>query len=97
MAVRVPPDKLGTGAALLKLAVEDLAKAAHHVEQEYQAQAWYERSKAWYHLARLEQDGEHRRNCLEDAKKALTLSDEKKFLTWFEYVQNLPAPLVATA
>jgi hypothetical protein len=97
-AVRVAPDDRDSGVALLKLAVQDLAKAAQHVDVEYQALAWYERSKALYHLGRLEPGVEqHRNDCLEDARKACSLSDETKFLTWMEHVQNLPTPLVTAS
>ena len=90
-AVRRAPDDRPSAIALLKSAVNDLNKATQHVDAEYQALAWYERSKAWHHLARLEpESGQNRKNCLEDAEKAFALSDEKKFLTWLEHVQTLP-------
>jgi hypothetical protein len=95
-AVRIAPDDRVSGVALLKLAIQDLAIAAQHVDLEYRALAWYERSKAWYHLGRLEPEVEqHRANCVEDAEKAFSLSDEKKFLTWVEHVQHLPSLAVA--
>jgi hypothetical protein len=93
-AVRIAPDDGVSGGALLKLAVQDLERAAQHVDVEYQALAWYERSKAWYRLGRLEPEREqHSANCLEDAEKAFSLSDQKKFLTRLEHVQHLPSPV----
>jgi hypothetical protein len=92
-AVRIAPDDCTSGAALLKLAVQDLETASQHVDVEYKALAWYERSKAWYHLGRVEPENEgYRASCVEDARKACSLSDEKKFLTWLEHVQHLPSP-----
>lgn len=74
---------------LLRLSLDDLRNAAQHIDLEYKAQAWYERSKSSYHLARLEPlDETHRKVCMEDAEKAATLSDEKKFFTWWEHIQE---------
>ena len=93
-AVRIAPDDKSSGISLLKLAVQDLEKAAQHIDPEYKALGWYERSKSWYHLARLEPNvEEHRTNCVADAEKAFSLSDEKKFLTWLEHLQHLPMPI----
>lgn len=74
---------------LLELSLEDLNKAALHVDPEYQAQACYDRSKASCHLAILDPPDEtHRQICLEDAERAVSLSDEKKFLTWWEHTKE---------
>jgi len=98
MAVRTAPDNRKQGVELLKFAVQDLAKAAQHLDVEYQALAWYERSKAWYHLGRLEPEIEqYSKNCLEDAEKAVSLSNEMKFLTWWEHVHRLPILAVTDA
>ena len=87
-AVRLAPDDQAGAVVLLKLAMDDLAKAAQHVEPQYKAVALYERSKSLYHLARLVPREEQLRTaCLEDAEQACSLSDEKKFWTWWEYIQ----------
>jgi hypothetical protein len=88
-AVRLDTAERVTAIRLLGEAVEDLSRASQHVDTEYQALAWYERSKAWFHLGRLQPEiEENRTNCIEDAEKAFALSDEKKFLSWLEHVQN---------
>lgn len=99
-AVRVAPSDPDSAVRLLKLSLEDLRNAAGHIDLEYQAQAWYERSKSSYHLAKLEPavTETHRRSCLEDAEKAVGLSNEKKFFTWWAHVDTWPpVALAATA
>jgi hypothetical protein len=88
-AVRLVPSDRDEALRLLRLAVDDLARATEHVDQQYQAVAWYPRSKSYYHLVRLAPEDEPSRTmCEEDAEKACSLSDEKKFLTWREHVQT---------
>jgi hypothetical protein len=90
-AVRLAPNYPEDAIQLLKVSLGDFKSAAQHVDPEYQAQAWYERSKSSYHLARLEPHNElHRMVCVEDAERAAALSGEKKFYTWWEYIQTLP-------
>jgi hypothetical protein len=63
---------------------------------EYQAQAWYERSKSSYHLAKLEPlDESHRKACVEDAERAVDLSEEKKYWTWREHIKTWPPESLA--
>jgi len=66
-AVRLAPSDPNSAIELLKLSLDDFRNAAQHVDIEYQAQAWYERSKSLYHLAKLEPLSEaYRRECAED-------------------------------
>jgi hypothetical protein len=96
-AVRLAPNDPAGAIRLLRLSLDDLRNATQHIDPEYQAQAWYERSKSSYHLARLEPLNElHRKVCIEDAEKAVSLSDEKKFFTWWEHIQTWP-PTTSTA
>jgi tetratricopeptide (TPR) repeat protein len=88
-AVRLVPGDRDEAVRLLRLAVDDLAKAAQHIDRQYQAVAWYECSKSYYHLVKLvPEDEQSRTMCKEDAERACALSDEKKFLTWWEHVQT---------
>lgn len=88
-AVRLAPSDPAAAIHLLKHSLEDLKNAARHIDLEYQAQAWYERSKSSYHLAKLESNDEsHAKVCLEDAEKAANLSVENKFFTWWEHTQT---------
>lgn len=90
-AVRLAHDDPDEAVRLLNLALSDLTKAAEHVDPEYQAQAWYERSKSAYHLAALvPEPAKDREIYMEDAEKACSKSDEKKFLTWLEHIQAWP-------
>jgi hypothetical protein len=90
-AVRLAHEDPVEAVRLLNLALSDLAKAAEHVDPEYEAQALYERSKTAYHLARLFPDSEQDMSiCLADAQAACAKSDEKKFVTWLEHIQAWP-------
>ena len=99
-AVRRAHDDSDEAVRLLNLSLNDLAKAAEHVDPEYQAQALYERSKSAYQLARLfPESAQDRSTCLADAEAACSKSDEKKFLTWLEHIQataSAPRLQVAT-
>lgn len=92
-AVRLAIEDREQAARMLELAVADLEKSSQHVDPEYKALAFYERSKSWYHLAKLLPDNEqYRRDCVKDAESACSYSNEKKFLTWWDHVQAwLPA------
>lgn len=90
-AVRLAPNDPAQAIRFLRLSLDELRNAAQHVDRDYQAQAWYERSKSSYHLANLEPlEDSHRKVCIEDAERAVSLSDEKKFFTWSEHVENWP-------
>jgi len=90
-AVRLAHDDPDEAVRLLNLALSDLAKAAEHVDPEYQAQALYERSKSSYHLARLfPEHAQESKIWMEDAETACSKSNEKKFLTWLEHIQAWP-------
>lgn len=98
-AVRLAHQNLDEAIRLLNLALNDLAKAAEHVDPEYQAQALYERSKSAYHLARLLPESEEYSGiCIKDAEYACLKSDQKKFLTWLEHIHEWPpSPTSQTA
>ncbi len=91
-AVRIGRSDPAEATRLLNLSLFDLEKAVGHVDQEYQAQALYERSKSAYHLARLFPDAPQDMSiCLKDAQAAYAKSDEKKFSTWLEFISHLPS------
>jgi tetratricopeptide (TPR) repeat protein len=96
-AVRLDSDNLEEAIRLLTLALDDLSKATQHIDPQYKALAWYERSKTSYHLARLVPEKEqYAKVCVHDAERAFSFSDEKKFLTWWEHIQTW-APSAFTA
>jgi hypothetical protein len=39
----------------------------------------------------------HRKECVKEAEKAVELSDEKKFFTWWEHVDTFPPTPIAAA
>lgn len=74
---------------LLTDSAEHLGKATQHRDVEYQAQAFYERSKTFFHLARLGQEtGENFPRSFADAEKACELSNDPKFWSWFDFLTN---------
>jgi hypothetical protein len=88
-AVRLPYSDRSEAIALLNAATDDFLKSAGHSDQDYAALAWYERSKCWYHLSRLDPDvPTHREHSKQDASKALQCSDEKKFYTWWDHLES---------
>ncbi len=88
-AVRLAPNDALGATRMLRLSLDDLKSAALHVDPEYQAQAWYERSKSFYHLAKLEPNSDGIwTECIGNAEKAANLSAENKFFTWWEHTQT---------
>jgi len=88
-AVRIVSERRDEALSLLQLAVEDLRRASAHADQEYRASAHYERSKAFYHLARFDSSDQlSQQHCKEEAIKASELSDQKKYQTWLEHLET---------
>jgi len=89
-------DQVGA-VTLLREAVASLQKATEHLDAGYRAQAFYELSKAFFHLSRLEGDTDSQRNAaLDCARTACRLHGDPKYLTWLEYVER-SVPLVPSA
>jgi hypothetical protein len=86
-AVRIAATDPEAAKELLSHAVHDLDKATEHVDQNYQATAHYERSKAFHRLALLDpEDPEYRARALEEASRACELSSESRFASWKDYL-----------
>jgi len=97
-AVRLIASDSDSARQLLIEAVEDLTKALSHVDQRYRALAHYERSKTLYRLARLDQaDESSRERAVADASEAFRLSDERKYQTWWAYLETHGATSTASA
>lgn len=88
-AVRMAAEQRDQALGLLLAAADDLRRAGEHIDLDYQALAHYERSKAFFHLARLEPgDEESRKLSHEEADMAYALSTDKKHQTWRDYLQT---------
>jgi len=87
-AVRIASDHGEDALKVLRTAEEDLKQAAKHIDPEYRALAHYERSKVFFHLARLQhEDNDSRHLSQEEAEEACNLSTETKYQTWWDYLQ----------
>jgi hypothetical protein len=87
-AVRIAATDREEALRLLHSAASDLNQAAQHMDPRYQAVAHYERSKAFFHLARLEPHSqENWRLSKEQADSARNQSSDKKYQTWWEYLE----------
>jgi len=65
--------------------------AAQHIERQYEAEAYYNRSKAHWRLWRLTQDAEEFEKAIEDAKRAAAYTYDHRFVSWSEFLkENLP-------
>ena len=88
-ANRLSDEKRELALTLLQQAISALGRATGHVDPDYQGQAYYERSKAYFHLAFLGQDDESARlQSVRDATKACALSSDPKFHSWLEYLER---------
>lgn len=87
--VRVAEQNLQEGAELLKKAVEALTKASGHIDPDYQAQAFYERSKAHFQIVRFGITANaDRQEARKDAEEACRLSPDPRLASWLELLEQ---------
>jgi len=96
-AARMPSDEQDEAMHQLKYAVESLTHALGHVDQEYRASAYYERSKAYYRKYVIGKDRMDAEAAVDDAKEAAILSSEYQFQTWLDYLHRLISQVVIVA
>jgi hypothetical protein len=91
-ALRIATASAEEAVTLLEKAAEDLGVAAGHRDREYVAEALYERSKVYFHLAKLNRKrDENFSRSLADAQGACESSTEEyKYRSWREYLHNSP-------
>lgn len=75
---------------LLNESIASLSQAAKHLDPSRQAQALYERSKAYFHRARSSASArqEDLKRALEDAETAYAKERESRYETWIEYLNQ---------
>jgi hypothetical protein len=77
---------------LLRESVASFTHAAEHIEPQYEAEAYYNRSKAHWRLWRLNQEAEEFQKAIEDAKRAAVYPYDHRFVSWSEFLrENLPS------
>ena len=88
-AMRIRDDDRDLGVDSFQKSIEALSQAQGHSDPEYQAQALYERSKAYYHLGKMDHEStDIRDKAKNDAVEACNLSSDTKYLTWLEYLER---------
>ena len=72
----------------LEKAITLLDQASLHRDPSYKARAYYEKSKALWHLWRLNGLRDSLERSLESAERAASLQNEVSFISWFEKVRD---------
>jgi tetratricopeptide (TPR) repeat protein len=75
---------------LFQKAIELLKQASEHIDFGYQAEARYQKSKALWHLAKI--DDKHKedyiKQALAEAEKAKSLALLERYTSWYEWLQE---------
>ena len=87
-ALRIASEHPDEGLRLLHDSVSQLSEAIKHGESRYRAEGYYQRSKAYYHLAGRTIDHQFWPPSVEDAQRACSLSYETKYLTWLDHLES---------
>lgn len=88
--VRIRLDDPQIAGVLFRAAIDDLSRATEHRDLQPQARAFYERSKAHYHLSFLADDADREKHSAHsDATEACRRSSETKYQTWHEYLDRM--------
>jgi tetratricopeptide (TPR) repeat protein len=69
-------------------AIESLSRASGHIDAAREAQAFYERSKAFYHRGRLLASDGDLGQSLRDARKAFSLAADTSYQSWIAYLEQ---------
>ena len=78
---------------LLRDSVQSFGRATAHNDPQYEAEAYYNRSKAHWRLWRLIQDRGEFVSAFKDAQTAAARFYDHKFISWSEFLnENSPGP-----
>jgi hypothetical protein len=95
-AARLTIDRREESLQLLGSAVDSFTNALGHVDQDYRASAFYERSKAQYRRYVISGQDESAQAALNDADEACVLSSDSQFQSWLDYLyRQLPRSIVS--
>ncbi len=95
-AVRLATEAPAAAMALLDGAYQSFTRAIGHVDQEYRASAYYERSKTFYRKYVVGGEKRDAELAVDDAQEACVLSSDSQFQSWNEYLNRLLARSVTT-
>jgi tetratricopeptide (TPR) repeat protein len=73
---------------LLRESIESFTRAANHSDQQYAAEAYYNRSKSHWRLGRLTGDQGHLKEAGQDADEAARRFYDNKFISWSEFLRE---------
>jgi hypothetical protein len=73
---------------LLRESIQSFSRAANHNESQYEAEAYYNRSKAHWRLWRLTDDPKEFVSSLRDAQTAVDRSYDHRFVSWSEFLKE---------
>ena len=90
-AARFSSDRLDEAVSLLNAAMQSFTQALGHVDVEYRASAFYERSKTHYRKYVVAGDRKDAESAHDDAKEARVLSSDSQYQSWIEYLERLIA------
>lgn len=89
LAVRLRSDNPTESVHLLRQALESLTHATKHRDSDYQAEAFYERSKVHFWLELTDPGGgDWTKSAVADATQACTLSSRDRYWTWLERLEE---------
>ncbi|HXB74312.1 MAG TPA: hypothetical protein VNY05_39105 [Candidatus Acidoferrales bacterium] len=87
-AVRIMDSDPQKAAELLKDSLDSFRHATGHIDSQYAAEAYYNRSKAHWRLWQLTNGVDHLRYCVRDAEEAAKRHFEERFISWLEFVKE---------
>jgi tetratricopeptide (TPR) repeat protein len=83
-------------AQLLKESIESFSHAILHNNPEYAAEAYYNRSKAYWRLSRLNGDSvANFQEAVKDAQIAVARFYDQRFISWCEFLKEYPMNILA--
>ncbi|MBN1909335.1 MAG: hypothetical protein JW818_06325 [Pirellulales bacterium] len=88
-AARLGSELMDESMVLLDASAESLSNATGHVDRDYRAVAFYERSKTYYRRYRIALQKEDAEKAVDDGNKACELSSDTKFQTWIEFLHRI--------
>jgi tetratricopeptide (TPR) repeat protein len=88
-AARLAPRDKDKSLGLLDASIKSLSNALGHVDPGYRADAFYERSKAYYRRYVVGGQKNDAENAITDGGDARRLSPDTRFQTWMEYFNRI--------
>lgn len=93
LAVRLRSERPNESVELLRDALVSLTHAISHRDSDYQAEAFYERSKVHFWLDLIDPGGgDWMRSAVSDANQACILSSRDRYWTWLERLEETGKP-----